>query len=120
MDDSTRTDYIRAVQCLASKPPKMDRSLARGAVNRLDDFTYIHINQTNIIHQSVSSYSVHSFPRLRLKMPPRVTSSRGIVYSSGKWNRRYVMSAAIRDTCHTGTTRDSPMTSQSQSCSMGP
>ncbi|KAI0382509.1 Di-copper centre-containing protein [Hypomontagnella monticulosa] len=52
MDDSTRTDYIRAVQCLASKPPKMDRSLARGAVNRLDDFTYIHINQTNIIHQS--------------------------------------------------------------------
>ncbi|KAL7619928.1 hypothetical protein AAE478_010475 [Parahypoxylon ruwenzoriense] len=52
IDDSTRTDYLRAVNCLAAKPPKMDKTLAPGAVNRLDDFTYIHINQTNIIHQS--------------------------------------------------------------------
>ncbi|KAI1371271.1 Di-copper centre-containing protein [Hypoxylon crocopeplum] len=52
LDDATRTDYLRAVNCLAAKPPKMDTSLASGAVNRLDDFTYIHINQTNIIHQS--------------------------------------------------------------------
>ncbi|KAI1075969.1 Di-copper centre-containing protein [Whalleya microplaca] len=52
LDDIVRLDYIRAVQCLASKPPWTDRSLAPGIVNRLDDFTYIHINQTNIIHQS--------------------------------------------------------------------
>ncbi|KAI1763483.1 Di-copper centre-containing protein [Hypoxylon sp. FL1150] len=52
IDDATRLDYIRAVHCLASKPPKTDKSLAPGIVNRLDDFTYIHINQTNIIHQS--------------------------------------------------------------------
>ncbi|KAI4859963.1 Di-copper centre-containing protein [Hypoxylon rubiginosum] len=52
IDDATRLDYIRAVHCLAAKPPKTDRSLASGIVNRLDDFTYIHINQTNIIHQS--------------------------------------------------------------------
>ncbi|KAI1101599.1 Di-copper centre-containing protein [Jackrogersella minutella] len=51
-DDVTRADYIRAVHCLAAKRPKMDTSLAPGAVNRLDDFTYTHINQTNIIHQS--------------------------------------------------------------------
>ncbi|KAI0005742.1 Di-copper centre-containing protein [Xylariaceae sp. FL0662B] len=52
LDDTLRLDYIRAVHCLASKPPQTDRSLAPGIVNRLDDFTYIHINQTNIIHQS--------------------------------------------------------------------
>ncbi|KAI0165252.1 Di-copper centre-containing protein [Hypoxylon sp. FL1284] len=52
LDDVTRLDYIRAVHCLAAKPPKTDRGLAPGIVNRLDDFTYIHINQTNIIHQS--------------------------------------------------------------------
>ncbi|KAI1653456.1 Di-copper centre-containing protein [Daldinia decipiens] len=52
LDDATRADYLRAVKCLATKPPTMDTSLAPGAVNRLDDFTYIHINQTNIIHQS--------------------------------------------------------------------
>ncbi|KAI0891457.1 Di-copper centre-containing protein [Annulohypoxylon nitens] len=51
-DDVTRADYIRAVHCLAAKPPLTDKRLAPGAVNRLDDFTYIHINQTNIIHQS--------------------------------------------------------------------
>lgn len=55
MDDATRKDYIRAVHCLANKPSLTDKSLAPGAVNRLDDFTYIHINQTNIIHQSVRS-----------------------------------------------------------------
>ncbi|KAF1960960.1 Di-copper centre-containing protein, partial [Byssothecium circinans] len=52
IDDETRSDYIRAVQCLAAKPAKTDKSIAPGAVNRLDDFTYIHINRTNIIHNS--------------------------------------------------------------------
>ncbi|KAF2017473.1 Di-copper centre-containing protein [Aaosphaeria arxii CBS 175.79] len=52
IDDNTRLGYIRAVHCLASKPALTDRRLAPGAVNRLDDFTYIHINQTNIIHGS--------------------------------------------------------------------
>ncbi|KAI1086315.1 Di-copper centre-containing protein [Rostrohypoxylon terebratum] len=52
IDDVTRADYIRAVHCLAAKPALTDKRLAPGAVNRLDDFTYIHINQTNIIHQS--------------------------------------------------------------------
>lgn len=56
IDDATRLDYIRAVHCLAARPPKTDvdtiKNVAPGIVNRLDDFTYIHINQTNIIHQS--------------------------------------------------------------------
>lgn len=53
IDDATRRDYIRAVKCLAEKPSRTDKKLAPGAVNRLDDFTYIHINQTNIIHGTV-------------------------------------------------------------------
>ncbi|KAL7623055.1 hypothetical protein AAE478_006734 [Parahypoxylon ruwenzoriense] len=59
LDPATRTDYIRAVKCLASKPATVDKSLAPGAVNRLDDFTYIHINQTNVIHVSGSFLSWH-------------------------------------------------------------
>ncbi|KAK8005739.1 hypothetical protein PG990_011776 [Apiospora arundinis] len=55
LSDDTRKDYIRAVHCLASKPALTDKSLAPGVVNRLDDFTYIHINQTNIIHEATSS-----------------------------------------------------------------
>jgi len=50
LDEKTRLDYIRAVKCLAAKPALTDKTLAPGAVNRLDDLTYIHINQTNIIH----------------------------------------------------------------------
>ncbi|KAI0123787.1 hypothetical protein BJ170DRAFT_713049 [Xylariales sp. AK1849] len=52
LDDETRLEYIGAVNCLARKPSLTDKTLAPGAVNRLDDFTYIHINQTNIIHNS--------------------------------------------------------------------
>ncbi|KAI0386718.1 Di-copper centre-containing protein [Hypomontagnella monticulosa] len=59
IDVASRNDYIRAVKCLAAKPARVDKSLAPGAVNRLDDFTYIHINQTNKIHISGSFLSWH-------------------------------------------------------------
>ncbi|KAI2463638.1 Di-copper centre-containing protein [Annulohypoxylon bovei var. microspora] len=59
LDAATRTDYVRAVKCLASKPATVDKALAPGAVNRLDDFTYIHDNQTNLIHISGSFLSWH-------------------------------------------------------------
>ncbi|KAI1412844.1 Di-copper centre-containing protein [Hypoxylon sp. FL1857] len=52
IDDVTRADYLRAVNCLAARPPLSNTTLAPGIVNRLDDFTYVHINQTNIIHES--------------------------------------------------------------------
>jgi tyrosinase len=38
------------VHCLANKPARNSKALVPGAVNRLDDLTYIHINQTNIVH----------------------------------------------------------------------
>ncbi|KAI6089895.1 Di-copper centre-containing protein [Hypoxylon rubiginosum] len=58
-DAATRKDYVRAVKCLAAKPATVDKTLAPGAVNRLDDFTYIHINQTNSVHISGSFLSWH-------------------------------------------------------------
>lgn len=61
IDDATRRDYIRAVKCLAAKPSRTDKKLAPGAVNRLDDFTYIHINQTNIIHGTVGFFPGNDF-----------------------------------------------------------
>jgi hypothetical protein len=54
LKDPERRDYIRAVKCLAAKPTTVDKSVAPGAVNRLDDFVFIHINQTNVVHNSVS------------------------------------------------------------------
>ncbi|CAJ2506926.1 Uu.00g081120.m01.CDS01 [Anthostomella pinea] len=59
LNNAERTAYISAVKCLAAKPTTVDKSLAPGAVNRLDDFTYIHINQTNLIHLSGSFLSWH-------------------------------------------------------------
>ncbi|KAI0896690.1 Di-copper centre-containing protein [Annulohypoxylon nitens] len=58
-DAATRADYIRAVKCLAAKPATVDKNLAPGAVNRLDDFTATHINQTNVVHISGSFLSWH-------------------------------------------------------------
>jgi tyrosinase len=52
LGESDRAKYIKAVKCLANKPTRIPKSKAPGAVNRLDDYTYIHINQTNFIHIS--------------------------------------------------------------------
>jgi len=59
LSTSERKEYLQAVNCLAAKPARTDKSLAPGAKNRLDDFTYNHINQTNIIHISGSLLPWH-------------------------------------------------------------
>jgi tyrosinase len=50
--DSDRQSYLKAVQCLASKPSQRDKTLVLGTRNRRDDFVYAHINQTDFIHNS--------------------------------------------------------------------
>lgn len=115
----TRADYIRAVHCLAAKPPLMDKRLAPGAVNRLDDFTYIHINQTNIIHQSVRRPSECSLYVALLMSNFRVISFRGIAYSSGRLRKRFAKNVGTKDISRTGTSPDSPKTSPSRRCLMG-
>lgn len=45
-----RKDYIDAVLCLYHKPSKIPHGEVPGAINRRDDFTAVHINQTFGVH----------------------------------------------------------------------
>lgn len=38
-----REDYIKAVLCLQSKPPKVPKATAPGAKSRFDDFVAFHM-----------------------------------------------------------------------------
>ncbi|KAF9882780.1 hypothetical protein FE257_005169 [Aspergillus nanangensis] len=61
LSKSERKHYIDAVRCLASKPPKHDRSFAPGSQNRFDDFVATHINQTWTIHGSGNFLTWHRY-----------------------------------------------------------
>ena len=45
-----KKNYIDAVLCLAKLPSKISSSQIPGAINRRDDFTAVHINQTFGVH----------------------------------------------------------------------
>ncbi|KAJ9131147.1 Di-copper centre-containing protein [Coniochaeta hoffmannii] len=53
--------YIKAVQCLQSKPAKTPASAAPGAKTRFDDFVATHINQTLTIHYTGNFLSWHRY-----------------------------------------------------------
>lgn len=53
LSTSEKLDYIKAVKCLQSKPPRTPASEAPGAKTRFDDFVATHINQTLTIHYTV-------------------------------------------------------------------
>ncbi|KAL1646456.1 hypothetical protein SLS61_007817 [Didymella pomorum] len=50
MSKVDRKAYIKAVQCLQTKPSKSDPTWAPAAKTRYDDFVAIHVNQTMFIH----------------------------------------------------------------------
>lgn len=50
-----REEYIRAVLCLQSKPPKADQKLYPGVMNRYDDFVLTHETQATHLHSTVST-----------------------------------------------------------------
>lgn len=54
LNETERAQYIDAVKCLRAKPAITPQSVAAGALNRMDDFTVQHVNQTLFIHFSVS------------------------------------------------------------------
>jgi tyrosinase len=56
-----KTNYIKAVNCLAKKAPKTPAGIAAGAKNRYDDFVVTHINQTLSIHGTVRCTPHESF-----------------------------------------------------------
>ena len=51
-----REEYIRAVLCLQSKPPKADNKMYPGVMNRYDDFVLTHETQAMHLHSTVSAY----------------------------------------------------------------
>lgn len=53
----SRLEYINAVKCLQKKAPRTLTSDAPGVRSRFDDFVYMHIKQTPIVHFSVSFLS---------------------------------------------------------------
>lgn len=61
LSKSQRKSYIRAVQCLQSKPSRTPSALAPGAKSRFDDFVATHINQTLSIHYTANFLSWHRY-----------------------------------------------------------
>lgn len=49
-----REEYIRAVLCLQSLPPKADQIKYPGVKNRYDDFVLTHETQAMHLHSTVS------------------------------------------------------------------
>ncbi|PSN60925.1 Di-copper centre-containing protein [Corynespora cassiicola Philippines] len=61
MTVAQRQDYINAVLCLQSKPPKADQKKYPGVMNRYDDFVLTHETQAVHLHSTP-----HLFPAHRL------------------------------------------------------
>ncbi|KXT10998.1 hypothetical protein AC579_5005 [Pseudocercospora musae] len=59
MSRDERLDYIRALNCLHTKPPKTDPKLAPGCKTRYDDFVVAHIMNTYNVHFSAWLLSFH-------------------------------------------------------------
>ncbi|KAK0653154.1 hypothetical protein B0T16DRAFT_407505 [Cercophora newfieldiana] len=59
MCKSERRAYVAAVNCLMSKPSKLDPVQVPGAKSRYDDFVAVHINQTFSIHATANFLSWH-------------------------------------------------------------
>ncbi|KAK8050388.1 hypothetical protein PG994_012118 [Apiospora phragmitis] len=56
-----RISYTKAVNCLMSKPSKLDPTVVPGAKSRYDDFVAQHINQTLSIHGTGNFLSWHRY-----------------------------------------------------------
>ena len=52
LSNAERADYLAAAQCMYTLPARTPRSIAPGVRNRVDDYLYLHINQSNFIHFS--------------------------------------------------------------------
>ncbi|WYZ39601.1 hypothetical protein EsH8_III_001515 [Colletotrichum jinshuiense] len=61
LSTNEKLDYIKAVKCLQSKPPRTPASEAPGAKTRFDDFVATHINQTLTIHYTANFLSWHRY-----------------------------------------------------------
>ncbi|KAB5562845.1 hypothetical protein GE09DRAFT_1109963 [Coniochaeta sp. 2T2.1] len=56
-----REEYIKAVLCLQSKPPKVPKSVAPGAKSRFDDFVAFHMTQAMVLHDTTHLFASHRY-----------------------------------------------------------
>ncbi|KAF2751521.1 Di-copper centre-containing protein [Sporormia fimetaria CBS 119925] len=56
-----RTEYIRAVKCILSKPSKLPAGKYPGAKVRYDDFTVVHMNMTPSVHSTANFLHWHRY-----------------------------------------------------------
>ncbi|KAL8741878.1 MAG: hypothetical protein Q9184_008332, partial [Pyrenodesmia sp. 2 TL-2023] len=59
MNGNDRKNYIKAVQCLATKPARSDPKIVPGARSRFDDFVGSHIQQGYNIHFNGNLFAWH-------------------------------------------------------------
>ncbi|TEA17227.1 Tyrosinase-like protein orsC [Colletotrichum sidae] len=61
LSGSEKKAYTSAVNCLLTKPSKLEADFAPGARNRYDDFVAVHINQTLSIHGTGNFLTWHRY-----------------------------------------------------------
>lgn len=61
LSKTQRKEYIAAVQCLGTLPPKTPLSAAPGVRRRYDDFVATHINQTFSVHNTGNFLGWHRY-----------------------------------------------------------
>ena len=63
-----REEYIRAVLCLQSMPPKADQKKYPGLMTRYDDFVLTHETQAMHLHSTVRCFIYISYDSIADKM----------------------------------------------------
>jgi tyrosinase len=56
-----RSEYIRAVKCLLTKPSKLSATTYPGAKSRYDDFVVVHMNMTPSVHGTANFMHWHRY-----------------------------------------------------------
>ena len=56
-----RKEYIRAVLCLQSKPPKAPKDKVPGSLSRFDDFVATHMTMAPALHSSTNLFAAHRY-----------------------------------------------------------
>jgi tyrosinase len=61
MSKDERSEYIRAVKCIISKPSKLPSGKYPGAKTRYDDFVVVHMNMTPSVHSTANFLHWHRY-----------------------------------------------------------
>jgi tyrosinase len=56
-----RKEYVRAVLCLQSKPPRAPKDKAPGSLSRFDDFVATHMTMAGMLHSPTNLFAAHRY-----------------------------------------------------------